>query len=82
MLQQGTKAPDFTLPDKDNHPVSLSDFKGKKSFFIFIPRTIQRAAPPRPALSGTRILNLRLWRGCHRRQQGQHPLAHQFCLEV
>ena len=35
MLQQGTKAPDFTLPDKDNHPVSLSDFKGKKVILYF-----------------------------------------------
>ena len=38
MLQQGTKAPDFTLPDKDNHPVSLSDFKGKKDILYFYPK--------------------------------------------
>lgn len=38
MLQQGTKAPDFTLPDKDNHPVSLSDFKGKKVILYFYPK--------------------------------------------
>ena len=29
MLEAGTKAPDFTLPDKDGNPVSLSDFAGK-----------------------------------------------------
>ncbi len=38
MLQQGTKAPDFTLPDKDNHLVSLSDFKGKKVILYFYPK--------------------------------------------
>lgn len=38
MLQQGTKAPDFTLPDKDNHPVSLSDFKGKEVILYFYPK--------------------------------------------
>ncbi|WP_195269078.1 thioredoxin-dependent thiol peroxidase [Eubacterium sp. 1001713B170207_170306_E7] len=38
MLQQGTKAPDFTLPDKDNNPVSLSDFKGKKVILYFYPK--------------------------------------------
>ena len=38
MLQQGTKAPDFTLPDKDNDPVSLSDFKGKKVILYFYPK--------------------------------------------
>ena len=28
MLEVGTKAPAFTLPDKDGNPVSLSDFAG------------------------------------------------------
>ena len=26
MLEVGTKAPEFTLPDKDGNPVSLTDF--------------------------------------------------------
>ena len=30
MLEIGTKAPAFTLPDKDGNLVSLSDFAGKK----------------------------------------------------
>ena len=30
MLQVGTKAPEFTLPDKDGNLVSLKDFQGKK----------------------------------------------------
>ena len=38
MLLMGTKAPDFTLPDQDGNPVSLSDFKGKKIILYFYPR--------------------------------------------
>jgi peroxiredoxin Q/BCP len=28
MLAEGTQAPDFTLPDQNGNPVSLSDFRG------------------------------------------------------
>lgn len=38
MLQVGMKAPDFTLPDKDGNPVSLSDFTGKKVVLYFYPK--------------------------------------------
>ena len=38
MLGTGMKAPDFTLPDKDGNPVSLSDFSGKKVVLYFYPR--------------------------------------------
>ena len=38
MLETGMKAPDFTLPDKDGNPVSLSDFAGKKIVLYFYPR--------------------------------------------
>ena len=37
-LQAGTPAPDFTLPDKDGNPVSLSDFRGKKVVLYFYPK--------------------------------------------
>ena len=38
MLETGTKAPEFTLPDKDGNSVSLSDFAGKKVVLYFYPR--------------------------------------------
>ena len=38
MLEVGTKAPEFTLPDKQGKPVSLSDFLGKKVVLYFYPR--------------------------------------------
>ena len=38
MLEIGTKAPDFTLPDKDGSPVSLHDFAGKRVVLYFYPR--------------------------------------------
>lgn len=45
MLEVGTKAPVFTLPDKDGNSVSLTDFLGKKLCCIFIPRTIPPTVP-------------------------------------
>lgn len=38
MLEVGTKAPDFTLSDKDGNSVSLSDFRGKKVVLYFYPK--------------------------------------------
>ena len=38
MLTIGTKAPDFTLPDKDGNPVRLADYLGKKVVLYFYPR--------------------------------------------
>ena len=38
MLETGTKAPDFTLNDKDGNAVSLSDFMGKKVVLYFYPK--------------------------------------------
>ena len=38
MLEAGMKAPDFTLPDKDGKPVSLSDFAGKRVVVYFYSR--------------------------------------------
>ena len=38
MLEVGSKAPDFTLPDYNENMVSLSDFKGKKLVLWFFPK--------------------------------------------
>ncbi len=38
MLETGTKAPDFTLADKEGNKVSLSDFLGKKVVLYFYPK--------------------------------------------
>jgi peroxiredoxin Q/BCP len=29
VLQPGTEAPDFTLPDQDGNPLTLSDLRGR-----------------------------------------------------
>ena len=38
MLEKGTKAPDFSLSDKDGNMVSLSQFAGKKLIVYFYPK--------------------------------------------
>ncbi len=38
MLSENTKAPNFTLSDKDGKAYSLSDFAGKKLVLYFYPR--------------------------------------------
>ncbi len=38
MLEAGTKAPDFTLSDKNGEQVSLSDFLGRKVVLYFYPK--------------------------------------------
>ncbi len=38
MLETGTRAPDFTLPDHDGNRVSLSDFAGRTMVVFFYPK--------------------------------------------
>ena len=38
MLEIGTKAPDFTLPDQNGDLRSLSDYRGKKVVLYFYPK--------------------------------------------
>ena len=49
MLQEKEKAPLFTLPDQNGHPVSLSDFAGKMVVLYFYPRDNTPDVPARPA---------------------------------
>ena len=37
MIEPGTRAPDFSLPDHDGNEVSLSDFAGRKLVLAFYP---------------------------------------------
>lgn len=39
-LTAGTPAPDFTLLNQDNQPVTLSDFRGKKVLAYFYPKAM------------------------------------------
>jgi len=38
MIDPGTTAPDFTLPDQDDAPVTLSSLKGKTVVLYFYPK--------------------------------------------
>ena len=38
MLETGTKAPEFTLPDQNGEMRSLADYKGKKVILYFYPK--------------------------------------------
>ena len=38
MIEQGQTAPDFTLPDQDGKPVSLSDYRGQTVVLYFYPK--------------------------------------------
>lgn len=38
MLEAGTKAPVFSLPDKDGNMISLEDYRGKRVVLYFYPR--------------------------------------------
>jgi peroxiredoxin len=37
VIEPGTPAPDFSLPDQDGNPVSLSDFEGRRLVLAFYP---------------------------------------------
>ena len=38
MIETGASAPEFTLPDQDGRPVSLSDYAGKTVVLYFYPK--------------------------------------------
>ena len=43
MLEAGTKAPVFSLPDKDGNMISLENYRGKRVVLYFTPGTTRRA---------------------------------------
>ena len=38
MIEEGTEAPDFTLPDQDGEDVTLSDLRGRPVVLYFYPK--------------------------------------------
>ena len=38
MIEEGAKAPDFTLPDQDGNPVTLSELRGQAVVLYFYPK--------------------------------------------
>ncbi len=42
MIQPGSPAPDFALPDQDSRPVSLGDFAGRRLILAFYPGDFSR----------------------------------------
>ena len=50
MLEVGTKAPDFILPDQHGNPVRLSDFLGQKVVLYFYPRDNTQVVPAGPCV--------------------------------
>ena len=58
MLESGTKAPDFELPDQNGEMHKLSDYAGKKSDLIFfIQRIIHQDVQNRHVVFQSVILN-------------------------
>ena len=47
MLETGTKAPDFELPDQNGQIHRLSDYGERKLYYIFILRIILQDVPSR-----------------------------------
>lgn len=60
MLEVGTKAPEFSLPDQNGDIHTLEEYRGRKSFFIFTRRIIRRAV--RNRLADIRSARRFLWK--------------------
>ena len=42
MIEPGSPAPDFTLPDQDGNKVSISDYRGRTVVLVFYPADFSR----------------------------------------
>ena len=58
MLETGTKAPDFELPDQNGNMHKLSDYAGKKVILYFTRKIIQLAVRNRHVAFQIGILSL------------------------
>lgn len=59
MLEIGTKAPGFQLPDQNGETHTLEEYRGKKVVLYFYPRDNTPAARNRHALSENCIRSFR-----------------------
>ena len=57
MLELGTKAPAFELPDQNGEMHKLSDYLGKKVILYFIQRITRQAVQSRHVVFPSVILN-------------------------
>ena len=57
MLEIGTKAPDFELPDQNGEMHKLSDYAGKKVILYFTQRITRQAVQSRHVVFPSVILN-------------------------
>ena len=55
MLEIGTKAPDFTLPDQNGEMRSLYDYRGKKVILYFYSKDMMMSRACRPRAIRERI---------------------------
>ena len=68
MIEPGTPAPDFTLPDQDGNEVSLSDLRGERVVLVFYPAdfspvctdqlSVYQEVLPELAARGTRLIGI------------------------
>lgn len=58
MLEVGTKAPEFSLPDQNGNVHTLEEYRGKKVILYFYPKDNTPAAPNRPAALASYIPSL------------------------
>ncbi len=60
-LEEGAKAPSFTLADDKGNKIKLSQFSGKPLVIYFYPRTTRLGAPKKLVPFGMRANSLRAW---------------------
>lgn len=59
MLEVGTKAPDFTLPDQNGQMHSLSDYQGQKVILYFYPKDMTAGCTKQACAFGELYLQFR-----------------------
>ena len=58
MLEVGTKAPEFSLPDQNGNVHTLEEYRGKKVILYFYSKDNTPGAPNRPAALASYIPSL------------------------